>query len=384
MDFNFYMPTNIIFGPGKVREVGEHVKPIGKKALIVTGKSSAKKAGYLELVTKSLEQESIEWVLFDEVVSNPLTTTVDRGAELARKNCVDVVIGLGGGSAMDSAKAIAFGAKNEGPIANYIGTDTQGKALPIVLITTTAGTGSEANNYAVMTNTETKVKRSISSPYTYAAISIVDPELMLTVPQKVTAYTGIDVFFHAMEAYLSKRCQPITEIFSLKAMALVVENLKGAYDHGGELKYREPMAWANTLAGIAINLSGTCGIHGMGHPISGIYDVPHGETLAAVSLPFMCFNIPAAPKKFAKIAGVLGVDTKNLTIMESAIKSVNALNELMDSVNLPTKLSEFGIKEENLEELAQNTFTHMSSNLEASPREISLDDVRRLFKESLR
>ena len=383
MDFIFHMPTKVIFGQGKVEEVGKHVKSIGNKALIVTGKSSAKKAGYFDIVTKALEKEGVGWIPFSEIESNPLTTTVDRGAEFARQNNIDVVIGLGGGSAMDSAKAIAFGAKNEGSIAKYMGVNTQGEALPIVLITTTAGTGSEANNYAVVTDPETKIKKSISSPHTYAKVSIVDPELMLTVPKKVTAYTGIDVFFHAMESYISKRCQPITEVFALKAMSLVVENLKNVYEHGNELKYREPMAWANTLAGIAINLSGTCGIHGMGHPISAIYDIPHGETLAAVSKAFIKFNIPAAPKKFIKVAEILGAPSKDLSKMEIALKSVEALENLMSSVNLPTNLAAFGIKEGDLEELAKSTYTHMRSNLEASPRQMTLDDVRRLFKESL-
>lgn len=383
MDFSFYMPTNIIFGPGKVREVGKYVKPLGKKALIVTGKSSAKKSGYLDLVKKSLEKEGIASVIFDEVEPNPLTTTIDRGAEFARENGVDVIIGLGGGSAMDSAKAIAFGVKNEGPIASYMGTDIVGDALPIVLITTTAGTGSEANNYAVMTNPETKVKRSIFSPHTYAKVSIVDPELMLTVPKKVTAYTGIDVFFHAMESYIGRRCQPITEALALKAMSLVAKNLKAVYEHGEELKYREPMAWANTLAGIAINLSGTCGIHGMGHPLSGIYDIPHGETLSAVSLAFMRFNIPAAPEKFKKVAEILGINTRGLTSIEAAQKSVEALKHLMDSVNLPTNLSAFNLKEDDLEELAQNAFEHMSANIKSSPRDITLEDLRKMFRESL-
>ncbi len=383
MDFGFFMPAQLIFGRGKAKEVGLHVKTFGSKALIVTGKSSAKKAGYLDLVTKSLGKEGIDWVLFDEIQPNPLTTTIDRGINFARKNKVDVVIGLGGGSAMDSAKCIAFGVKKEDSIANYFGAQPAGEVLPIVLITTTAGTGSEANNSAVMTNPETQAKKSFSSPDTFAKVSIIDPELMLTVPQKVTASTGIDVFFHSMESYLSKRSHPLSKPLSLEGMRLVADNLKGAYDNGDQIKYREPMAWANTIAGIAINLAGNCGIHALGHPLSAYYDISHGETLAAVSLAFMRFSYPKASDKLATIAEIFGVKTKGLPDLKAAEKSVEALSTFMKSINLPTKISAFGIKENDIEKLAQNAYEHSINNFKSSPREMTLDDARKIYKESL-
>ncbi|WP_213975359.1 iron-containing alcohol dehydrogenase [Tepidanaerobacter acetatoxydans] len=383
MDFEFFMPAQLVFGQGKAKRIGSYVKSLANRALIVTGKSSAKKAGHLDLVTKSLEKEGIDWVLFDEVEPNPLTTTIDRGISLARKSKAEVIIGLGGGSAMDSAKCIAFGVKKEDSIANYFGAQPAGEVLPIVLITTTAGTGSEANNYAVMTNPETHVKKSLSSPDTFAKISIIDPELMLTVPKKVTASTGIDVFFHSMESYLSKRCQPISMPLSLEAMRLVVENLKGAYEHGDNIEYRERMAWANTIAGIAINLAGNCGIHGLGHPLSAYYDIAHGETLAAVSLAFLRFSIPEASDKLATIAEIFGVETKGLSKDEAAEKAIRALEVFMESLNLPTKISVFGVKEEDIDKLAQNAYENSIGNFKASPREITLDDARKIYRDSL-
>ncbi|MDD4569343.1 MAG: iron-containing alcohol dehydrogenase, partial [Tepidanaerobacteraceae bacterium] len=285
--------------------------------------------------------------------------------------------------AMDSAKCIAFGVKKEDSIANYFGAQPAGEVLPVVLITTTARTGSEANNFAVMTNPETQVKKALSAPDTFAKISIIDPELMLTVPQKVTASTGIDVFFHSMESYLSKRSHPISKPLSLEGMRLVVDNLKGAYDRGNKIEYRERMAWANTIAGIAINLAGNCGIHALGHPLSAYYDLPHGETLAAVSLAFMRFSIPEASDKLSKIAEIFGVDTKGLSNTKVAEKSVEALKTFMESVNLPTKISVFGIKEENIEKLAQNAYEYSNHNFKASPREMTLNDAINIYKESL-
>lgn len=383
MDFSFYMPAQLIFGRGKAKETGSYVKTLGKKALIVTGRSSAKKAGYLDLITKSLEKKGVDWVLFDEIEPNPLTTTIDKGISLARENKVDVVIGLGGGSAMDSAKCIAFGVNKEDSIANYFGAQPAGEVLPIVLITTTAGTGSEANNYAVMTNPETHVKRALSSPNTYARISIIDPELMLTVPKKVTASTGIDVFFHSFESYFSKRCQPLSKPLSLEGMRLVVENLKGAYEDGNNIEYRERMAWANTIAGIAINLAGNCGIHALGHPLSAYYDLPHGETLASVSLAFMRFSIPEAADKLAEVARILGVNTEGLSARQAAEKGIEAFEAFLKSVNLPTKISDLGITEDSIEKLAQNAYENSYHNFKSSPREMTLEDAINIYKESL-
>ncbi len=383
MDFSYYMPAHLIFGRGKAKETGAYVKSLGNKALIVTGRSSAKKAGFLDLVTKSLEKEGIDWVLFDEIEPNPLTTTIDKGVKLARENKVDFVIGLGGGSPMDSAKAIAFGVKQEGSIADYLGAQPAGEALPIALITTTAGTGSEANKNAVLTNPETYAKKALSAPSTYPKISIIDPELMLTVPKKVTASTGIDVFFHCMESYLSKRSHPLSEPLSLEGMRLVVENLKGAYDDGRNIEYRERMAWANTIAGIAINLAGNCGIHALGHPISAYYDIPHGETLASVSLAFLRFSIPEAAEKLAKVARILGVKGEGMSDIEVAEKGIEAFETFLKSLDLPIRISAFGIGEEDIEKLAQNAYNNSFHNFKSSPREMTLDDARKLYIESL-
>lgn len=383
MDFEFFMPAHLIFGLGKIKDTGLYAKSFGKNALIVTGKSSAKKTGHLDTVAKSLEKEGVNWTLFDEVEPNPLTTTIDKGITLARDNKADVIIGLGGGSAMDSAKAIAFGVKREGSIANYFGPQPAGDVLPIILIPTTAGTGSEANNYSVMTNPKTSAKKSFSSPDTFAKVSIIDPELMLTVPKKVTASTGIDVFFHALESYLSKRSQPISKPLAFEAMRLVLDNLKGAYEHGDKIEYRESMAWASTIAGMAINLSGTCGIHGLGHPISAYYNIAHGETLAAVSIAFLRFSLPDASPKLAEVAELFGIDTKDISENEAAQKAIKALEEFVKSLGIPTKISALGVKEEDIDKLAQNAYENASSNLKSSPKFPSLEDVKKIYRDSL-
>jgi len=283
---------------------------------------------------------------------------------------------------MDAAKGIAFMALNEGSIVDYMEGKPGGDVLPIMLIPTTAGTGSEANNNMVLTNPVTTVKRSFKTSKTYAKISIVDPELTVTVPKRITAYTGIDVFFHAMEAFVGKRNQPISDVLALEAIRLVFQNLLGAYEDGQDLKYREPMAWASTLAGMAINHAGTCGIHGMGHSLSGVFNIAHGESLSAVCLAFMRYNIPAAPDRFAKVAEAMDMDITGLSVNKAAEKALEGLEQLLDKLHLPKSISELGIDRKHAGMLAEHAFKSSARSFKASPREYDLDDVKRLFRES--
>lgn len=382
MDFDFFVPVKLVFGSKKLDDVGTLVESLGKKAMVVTYKSIT---GYTDRVTAKLDEHGIEWIIFDDVAPNPTVDIVDKGAEIAKKNKVDVVIGIGGGSAMDSAKAIAFMANNKGSAADYLINKVEcNDPIPVVLITTTAGTGSEANHFSILVDEKRNVKKSIvADKKLFAKVSIVDPELTLSVPPAVTASTGIDIFFHAMEAYLSKNCNPVTEALSLYIMKIVSENLLNVYKDGSNLIYREKMDIASTLGGMVIGFSGTCGIHGLGHPISAIYDKPHGETLTATACAFMKFNIPEAVDKFAEIAKILGADDTGCSKLSLAEKSVDLFKRLMQSVNLPVSLTELGIKKDAIAELSQNAYSIMKNNFLLSPRETSIYDIKKMYEESL-
>ena len=236
MSFHYYLPVNVVFGCGKVKEVGEIAKPYGKKALIVTGKSSAKKSGLYDKVKDCLKAAGIESVLFDKVSQNPLTTTAMEGAAFAKEHACDVVVAIGGGSIMDCAKAIAFLSVNEGDINDYIFNRLKSEnALPLILIPTTCGTGSEGNGFAVLTNPENGDKKSLRCNAIIAKASIVDPECMMTMPKKVLASVGFDALCHSMEAYTSKISQPFTDALALYAMELIRDSLVDLY-HGSEEK----------------------------------------------------------------------------------------------------------------------------------------------------
>lgn len=377
------MPTHIVFGSGKVKEVGSYVKTLGKIALVVTGKTSAKKMGYTDMVIDSLKKFGVESIVFNEVEQEPSTITIDRGAEIARENNVDVVIGLGGGSAMDAAKGIAFGAENEGSITDYMEGKKGIEALPIVLITTTAGTGSEANNTAVFTNSDTKIKKSFRSLDLFPEYSIVDPELMLTLPKDVTASTGIDVFFHAFEAYIGKKSQPMTEIVALEAIRLVKQNLLKVCEDGSNLKCREKMAWANTLAGMAINLSGTCGIHALGQTIGGLYDIAHGRSLSAVACSFMRFSAPEIPDKISRVAEIFGIETKKSSKEKVAKDFIKTFENLLKELNLPRDITTFGVKKHDVDMLAEITLRTRKSSIMSSPKTPTFDQIREMFFDSL-
>ncbi|MCG0275369.1 MAG: iron-containing alcohol dehydrogenase [Thermosediminibacteraceae bacterium] len=382
MDFSFYVPTKILFGRGKIKEAGFYAKGIGRKALVVTGKSSAKKTGSLEKLAKSLEEHGVEWVLFDKVEPNPLTTTIDRGAQLARESKVDLVIGLGGGSAMDTAKGIAFAAVNDGPIANYMEGKSGEKALPLILIPTTAGTGSEANNIAVMTNPATMAKKGFRNQSIFAKVSLVDPELTETMPPRVTASTGIDAFFHALESYLSLKSQPFSEILSLKAIELIFENLPKAVN-AEDKESRDAMALASTMAGMAIGQSGVCALHGLEHPLSSYYGAPHGEGLAPLAKAFLRFVRPYTEDKLAKVAKIMKLPIEGLSKEKAAEKAIEAVEDLIESLGLPTSISYFGAKKEDVEKLAQNVKNYMVHNIANTPGNPDYEKIKAMYLESL-
>ena len=249
LSFSYFMPTKIIFGAGKLNELAGLPLP-GKKALIVIGAGgSMRRLGYLERVQTLLKKNNVSFAVFDRIQPNPLTEHVDEGAEMAKKEGCDFVLGLGGGSTIDSSKSIAVMAKNPGKYWDYIQAGSGGRkepkggALPIVAITTTAGTGTESDPWTVITRTETNEKIGWGCDLTYPTLSIVDPELMLSVPPKTTAYTGMDAFFHAAEAYLATVNQPASDLLALEAVSLITRYLPAAVKDGSNLEARTKLAW---------------------------------------------------------------------------------------------------------------------------------------------
>lgn len=382
-NFEYQVPVKLIFGRGKIVQIGVETARWGKKALIVTSASSAR-TGLLAKVTASLSAAGVDYIVYDKVKPNPLATMIAEGTEIvARENC-DVIVGIGGGSPMDTAKAIAFSAKNPGDYADYVFGGKPGTgALPIILATTTAGTGSEANSLAVCTNPANNDKKGIKSPFIYPKASIIDPELMTTLPKKVIAATGMDALFHSIESYLSRRSYAMSEMISLEAIRLLCANLRKVYSNPDDLDAWDRVVFGNSLGGMSIDCAGTALPHAMEHPVSGLLDVTHGEGLAALYIPILEFILPAAPDRLADIAAAMGISVAGLSPEAAGAKAIEAVKLLGTDLGIPMRLGLLGVEEKHIAWLAENTFKTMKIAAENTPRTVTLEDVKAIYRRSL-
>ncbi len=359
MQFQYYIPTRILFGKGQLSRLHDQDMP-GKKALIVIScGTSMKKHGYLKRVEQQLDQAGVEHVLFDKILPNPIKDHVMEGAKLAKDNGCDFVVGLGGGSSIDAAKAIAIMAANEGDYWDYV-TGGTGKGLPIpndplpvVAITTTAGTGTEADPWTVTTKTETNEKIGSGYDKTFPVLSIVDPELMMSVPPRLTAYQGFDALFHSTEGYINKDANPISDIYALKAIELIGKSLAVAVDNGSDEQARADVALANSLAGMVESISGCTSEHSYAHALGAFHpDLPHGAALIMISKQYYLHfaKSGACDDRLVDMARALG--KKDATC---AMDFVEALEQLQKACHVDElKMSEFGIQKENLNQYVTN------------------------------
>ena len=383
MEFSFYNPIKLMFGKGSLNKIGEEAKLYGKKALIVTY-PGAPFTDFTARATQYLNDAGVEVLVFDEVEANPLASTVKRGADLATKETCDVIIGLGGGSAMDTAKGIAFMANKEGEVFDYIlGKRVGVGALPSIQVTTTAGTGSEGNWTAVFTDDETLEKKGLLNNYMFPKAAIVDLELMQTLPKPLIAGPGLDTLFHAFESYISKNAHPMSEMYSLQAMELIINNLPKVYRDINDIDAWEKVVLANTLAGVAIGCAGTTVPHAMGQPISGLLNSAHSDTLIAVYPAFMAFTAASSPKKFAKLAELLGCDVEGKTDEEAALLSIDAMNALIAEVEATKTLTDLGVTEDILDKLTEGATNIMGKVLANNPVVPTTEEVYELYKKSL-
>lgn len=376
MDFNFNLPVNLMFGRGKIKSLGEEAAKYGTKPLLVIGKNSARKSGLLDLVLTLLRETGEEPVIFDEVSANPLTTMVAVGVDAAKSNSCDVVIGIGGGSILDAAKGIAFMSGNDGDINEYIlGKQPTGEALPVILVPTTCGTGSEGNSFAVFTNPDTMDKKSIKSLQIVPRVSIIDSTLMETLPKSVLASVGLDAFCHSMEAYLSSNAQPLVDVSAVYAMHLIAETLPKLYSG-----FETPNAWddialASTIGGMAIHSAGITAGHAMEHPVSGLKNVAHGQGLAAITSAILRRTADAAPERLGVISGLLGGTGAN--------DCAAAFDRFAESIGMKFCLSDFGIVREDVDWLTENCMKVSAAGIGQHPIVFTEQEIHAIYTESL-
>ena len=375
-DFQYYLPVNLIFGVGKVELLGAETAKYGRKALLVTGKGSTKRTGLLDRALSLLAEEGVEVSVFDKVTPNPITDTVYEGVAAARDFGAEVVIALGGGSIIDCSKAIAFAFFNDGDIFDYIYGLKQGdKGLPLIAVPTTCGTGSEGNCFAVLTNTENNDKKSLRNIVSVPKASIIDPQLMTTMPNSVAASVMFDALCHSMEAYISKSSQPLVEMQALYAMKLMSENMRSALKDHEDMDAWSSVTLASTLGGMCINVAGVAAPHGMEHPASGLRNIVHGRGLAALSPVIYHETLEYAPEKFGKISRILGG--------KGAADFEEQLNMLLNDIELKTSLSKEGIEESDIDWMVKNCLKVSAASMNAHPKVFSEEEIRDLYYKAL-
>ena len=391
--FNFYLPTKLIFGPGKLDQIGEEAIKLGKRALIVTGKRSAAAFGIINRVTDYLEREGVEAVVFDKIEPNPRTTTIDEAGALARKNKCDMVIGLGGGSPMDAAKAIAVAAVEGKPIWDYIPhgqvpVKPIKKALPIMAIPTLAATGSEADAGGVITNWETHQKAVIGSPILFPKVSIIDPELTTTVPEDYTIDGGVDIICHVIEGlFTGADNTPIQDRFALSVIKTVMENLPLVVKNPNDVEARANLSWASAVALSGMINSGRGGaypIHALEHSLSGHYDISHGRGLALLLPPVMEYSYKSRPGKYAFIAEELfDIHRDGQTDEQLAVQAIAKMKEFLESIGRLMTMKDVGIsnhaKFEAMTDDALKIYGVDGEYLD-NPKRLYRDDILTIFK----
>ena len=383
--FDYFQPTEIRFGRGRLGEVGNVVAQYGRRCLLVTVPVTDALAPLFDRAKGYLEESGVEVEHFTGVIPNPTTDCVTAGANMAKAFKADVILGVGGGSSMDTAKAIAVEASHPGTAWDYLWfrkTQPTEKTLPIIAVSTTSGTGSQFTQVAVMTNPAEKNKSAIFNSRIYPRVGIVDPELMVTVPPHVTASTGFDVFCHAFESYIhNSKASSYTDLMALEAIRLVAKYLPTAVEDGANMEAREAMAWADSLAGLCIANAGVTLPHGIGMTIGGhCPQVMHGEALAVTYPEFTRFTYPYAVERFAAMGRIFDPDLKGKPDQVAAEKSCEALDKFLKKVGMWLSLEGLWVSKEQVVLIAD--YSQVLPDYKNNPRVATRDEIYEMLMDS--
>ena len=382
--FTMHIPTQLVFGCGEIKKLATERLPGRRAMIIVSAGGSMKRHGYLDKVISLLNENDASAIVYDKILPNPIKAHVMEAAAICRERGCDFVIGLGGGSTIDSAKAIAVMARNEGDFWDYVmGGSGKGRAvkdvLPIVAIPTTAGTGTEADPWAVITHEHRQEKIGFGCPKTFPTLSIVDPELMLSIPPHLTAYQGFDAFFHAAEGFIANCATPISDLYALEAIRLLYKYLPVAVKDGRNLKARAKVAWASTLAGMGEATSSCTSEHSLEHAMSAHYpQLPHGAGLIAISQAYFETFRNDCMKRYMKMAEIMTQQKSNRPsdFIDALVRMQKEC--LVDDI----RLSDWGLKKEDLPKMVQNARDTMGGLFTLDPRPLTDAEALAIYEAS--
>ena len=379
---SFMIPPTVITGIGAAEQIGDQAKRLGTRAALVVTDIGIVKLGYADQLVNQLQRVGIGASVFSGVTPDPTLQNVSDGLDQYRDEGCDLIISIGGGSAIDCGKAIAIELTNDGELADYMGVDKIPRpGAPLIAISTTAGTGSECTKVTVITDSERNVKMMLSSPYLMARVAIVDPLLSLTTPPHLTSAVGVDALTHAIEAFISKRAQPITDALALKAIRMISGYLRQAWADGENIKARTEMMIAASIAGMAFSNSSVALVHGMSRPIGAYFHVHHGLSNAILLLDVMEYSVVGAPDRFAEIARAMGEPIDGLSLMRQADAAILSMERLVNDLQMP-RLGEIGIDREEFETVTdQMALDALASGSPANnPRQPTKDEIVELYQ----
>jgi alcohol dehydrogenase class IV len=380
--FRYELPTAIEFGIGAIKGLPEHIRSLnGTKVLLVTD-PGVLKAGVADRLMSLLQDAGIPYTVYSDIEPDPDIEGVMRGRDEARANGCDCVVGLGGGSSLDTAKAIGLMLNNAGHIREYVGINVvPKKGAPVIAVPTTAGTGSEITIWSVLSDKQANIKLSVGSAYNCPDLAIGDPELTLSLPPHITAATGMDALTHALESYVNKATQPISEALSIQAMKMVAKSLRTAVAQGDNLEARYDMLLASLIAAMAFNPTRLGLSHALAMPLGGQFHIPHG-TVNAILLPeVMQFNLMGNLPKFVEIAKLFDMPVEGLSPKEAAEQAVIAVRELKQDIGIHQTLSDYGVTEKELDAIVEEAM--LSGNVPVNPRKPTLEDLKQICRDAM-
>jgi len=379
MEFSLSIPTRVEHGNGICSRVGEFLKPYVKQKVLVVSDFGVKQAGILGQVEESLQHYGISYKIFEKVEANPSTQILEQGIECLKEYQCDAVIGVGGGSSIDTAKGIAAMATNPGSILEYEGINKlQNPALPLIAIPTTSGTGSEVTASTVFTNKDTLFKTVIISKYLFPKVAILDPLLTVKLPPAITASTGMDALTHAIESYTSKNANFVSKSLAIQAVKLIGESLLQAYYVGTDVMSREKMLVASMMAGMAFSQSRLGNVHAISHTFGGIFNIPHGIANATLLPYVMRFNLPACQEEMKDIATALGAETSGLPLRKAAELAIAEVLKINKAIGIPKTIKELGVNLELLPRMIEDSMR--SPNTVSNPRLTTADDIKQIIE----
>lgn len=384
MSYRFILNEVSYFGPGARKELPEVLNRLGGKKVFVVTDKGLLKFGVAKMVTDVMDEAGIPYEIFSEVKPNPTVTNVKDGLKAFKESKANVIVAIGGGSAMDTAKGIGTVANNPefGDIVSLEGcAPTKHKSVPIVALPTTAGTAAETTINYVIIDEDKQKKMVCVDPNDIPAVAIIDAELMYSLPKGLTAATGMDALTHAIEGYITKGAWEMSDMFELEAIRMISKYLPVAVEEPTNADARNGMAVAQYIAGMAFSNVGLGLVHGMAHPMGSLFDVPHGVANALLLPTIMEFNMPACLNKYPEIAKAMGIDVSGMTKEQASQAACDAVKDLAIKVGIPQHLSELGITAEDIPALAQQALEDVCTP--GNPRDVTLDDIKALYAKVL-